>query len=109
MRATVIAVHRGENRNPIGLIVLTADFQEHDDVWVGTVLELGVSTFADNLDDVRSELKDATLLQLNEVERLGIIDEYIREQGVVILDLANAGAGPLSADKWELAPTGAGA
>ena len=109
MRETVIVVHRGEDRNPIGLIALTADFQEHDEVWVGTILEMGVSTFADTLEEVRSELSEATLLQLNEVDRLGYIYEFLREQGVVVLDLAaDPGAGSLSVDKWALAPVGAG-
>ena len=109
MRETVIAVHRGANGSPVGLIILTADFLQQDDVWVGTILELGVSTFADTLEDVRTELKDATLLQLNEVDRLGIINEYMREQGVVILDLASANVDTSSEDNWALAPARVGA
>jgi hypothetical protein len=81
MRTTAVAVRRGNNARP-SLIVLTAEFEQHDDKWVGTVLELGVSTCADTLEDVRNEIAEAVSLQLNEVERLGFMDEYLEEHGV---------------------------
>lgn len=107
MRETIIVVGRDEDRTATGLITLTADFHEFEDVWVGTILELGVSTFAETLDETRSELKGATLLQLNEVDRLGHMDQYLKEQGVGIVNLSKDTDAPL-ADKWALAPAGAG-
>ena len=78
LRDTAIVGYTAEGEE-INIIVLT---EEYDNKWVGTVLELGVSTYADTLDEVRRELGDAIELQLNEVERLGFIDEYLQERNV---------------------------
>ena len=67
------------------VVMLTMDLNQDGSVWTGTCLELGTSTYADTLDTLRSELADAILLQLNEVERLGFTEEYLEEQGVRVL------------------------
>ena len=87
MRDLCVALQRDDEGNPSGIVVLTSDIDEYEKQWVGTVLELGVSTYADSLDELRKELSEAILLQLNEVERLGYIDEYLREHGVRKLHL----------------------
>ena len=77
--AIVGCTTEGEEMN---IIVLTEEYEEYDNKWIGTALELGVSTYADTLDEARRELGDAIELQLNEVESLGFIDEYLQEHNV---------------------------
>ncbi|MCH7745690.1 MAG: hypothetical protein IIC84_06425 [Chloroflexi bacterium] len=81
LRDTVIVGYTTEGEE-INIVVLTEEYEEYDNKWVGTALELGVSTYADTLDEVRRELGDAIELQLNEVEHLGFIDEYLQEHNV---------------------------
>ena len=42
---------------------------------------LGTSTFSDKLEDTQAELREALELQLNEVERLGYVREYLDRIG----------------------------
>jgi predicted RNase H-like HicB family nuclease len=104
MRDTVLALRTGAERTQ-SVILLTVDFQEYEGQWVGTILELGVSTYADTLDELRSELTDALLLQLNEIERLGFTDEYLKEQGVKQLVLPDK-LDDKTDHNWELAQAG---
>lgn len=77
------------------------NFEEQGDLWVGTCFELGTSTFADTLEGVREEVADAVLLQLNEVERLGFMTEYLREHGVAQMSM-NFTDTAEPADQWGL-------
>ena len=58
--------------------------------WTATCLELGTSTFGDTLDEAKKELQEAVILQLDEVERLGFIADYLEENPVPIIRLADA-------------------
>ncbi|MCH9011366.1 MAG: hypothetical protein IIC21_12145, partial [Chloroflexi bacterium] len=62
MRDLCVALQKDDEGNPLGIVVLTADIDEYEEQWVGTVLELGVSTYADSLDELRKELSEAILL-----------------------------------------------
>ena len=107
MRDLCVALQKDDEGNPLGIVVLTADIDEYEEQWVGTVLELGVSTYADSLDELRKELSDAILLQLNEIERLGYIDEYLREHGVRKLHFATGQNDLETSLPWGLVPAGA--
>ena len=86
MKDHMIAV-RSEDGVPHSVIFLTLDINQQDSVWTGTCFELGTSTYADTLEDLRSELNEAILLQLNEVERLGFTEGYLKENAVIELHL----------------------
>ena len=91
MRETIIGIHyEMEPRAPDFVFPLTLDFEQEGTLWVGTCLELGTSTFAESLDALRQELQDAVVLQLNEVENLGFIDEYLEENRVHVTRLSDA-------------------
>ena len=107
MRGSLVALQKDNEGKPVGIVVLTADLDEYDEKWVGTVLELGVSAYADSLKELRSELFEAILLQLNEVERLGFVDEYLREHGVKKLEFATQQDDLESPTPWGLVPAGA--
>lgn len=102
MRDSLVALQKDNEGKPAGIVVLTADIDEFDGKWVGTVLELGVSTYADSLNELRDELIEAVLLQLNEIERLGYVDEYLREHGVRKLELATQQEDLESPTPWGL-------
>ena len=82
MRETATVIHRNNQGSPDYVIVLTFDFCEESGQFVGVCLELGSSAFADTLQQARLELREAVELQLNEVERLGFIDDYLSENHV---------------------------
>jgi hypothetical protein len=103
MQGPLIMVSKGDGV-PLVVVVLTANFEQEEDKWVGTVLELGISTYADTIEVLRQELADAVILQLNEVERLGFMDEYLKEHGVRQAFLP-AGEG-VQRDRWSLLPLG---
>jgi len=105
MRGTLIAFRRGDGVS-LSVIGLTADFVQEGDQWVGTVLELGISTDADTLDAVRDELAELVVLHLNEVERLGFLEEYLKEHGVRQELLPKEKTDERS-DRWNLITVGA--
>lgn len=95
MRDTATVIHRNTVGSPDYVIVLTFEFSQESDQWVGLCLELGTSTFASTLEETELELQEAVELQLNEVERLGYIQDYLAENHVrvVPVDAANATSG----------------
>ena len=106
MRDTQIAV-RVRNHIPESILVLTLDLDQRDGVWTGTCIELGTSTYADTLEGLRKELGDAILLQLNEIDRLGFMEEYLREHGATETPLlAHPVDSKQPVERW--GPAGAG-
>ena len=103
MRESVVGVHTAPQGQVRGLILLTFDLRREGDVWLGTCLELGTSTYADTLDGLREEMFDAVSLQLNEVQRLGFSSEYLREQGVAVLPIPEQSLrAEEAAERWGL-------
>ena len=93
MRDTIIVIHyQKETRSPDFVLPLTVHLEHESERWTATCLELGTSTFGDTLDKVRQELHEAITLQLNEVDRLGFITDYLEENRVPIIRLPDAGA-----------------
>jgi len=74
--------HRSPEGELLGTVVLTLTFQQEEDQWVGACVELGTSTHASSLQEADEEMAEAIALQLNEVERLGFIAEYLAEHNV---------------------------
>lgn len=92
MRDTIIAIHYEKGtRSPDFVFTLTFDLDRDGEQWTGTCLELGTSTFGDILDQTKQELQEAVTLQLNEMERLGLISDYLEDNRVSVIPLANAG------------------
>jgi len=106
MQGNFIVRRKGEGTPP-ALVILTGKVDKEDDRWVGTILELGVSAYADTIEAVREELAEAVLLQLNEVERLGFMDEYLKAQGVRLIFLRDDEEEGEPHSHWEMIPVGA--
>ena len=85
MRDTTTVIHRNNEGSPDYVIILTFEFSQESGQWVGLCLELGTSTFSDTLEQTRLELQEAVELQLNEVERLGFIQDYLSENHVRVV------------------------
>ena len=82
MREQAAYLHRGNKGVYDHVLTLTLDYVEEDGQWVGVCLELGTSTFAESLETVRQELREAVELQLNELDRLRVVEEYLRDNHV---------------------------
>ena len=86
MRETVIGIHyEKEPRLPNFAFPLTFDIDRVGEIWTATCMELGTSTFGDSLDEVRTELHEAVKLQLDEMESLGFIEDYLQESNVRVI------------------------
>jgi predicted RNase H-like HicB family nuclease len=91
MRDTIIAIHHEkEIGSPDVVFSLTFALEKDGEQWTATCLELGTSTFGDTLDEAKKELQEAVILQLDEVERLGFSADYLEENPVPIIRLADA-------------------
>ena len=95
MRETTTVIHRKAEGSPDYVIVLTFEFTQESRQWTGLCLESGTSAFAYTLEQTRLELHEAVELQLNEMERLGYIQDYLAENHVRIVPIAavNASSG----------------
>ena len=84
MKDTIVGIKHNRDGNPESFIVLTFEYTKEEGMWVGVCLELGTSTFADSVEQVREELLEAVSLQISEMTRLGYGDQYFRENNVPI-------------------------
>lgn len=87
MRDNVGAIHRDDQGRPDYISVLTFEYQQEAGQWVGLCLELGTSAFAATLEQTRQELHEAVGLQLNELEHLTEVRDYLAAQHVQIFPL----------------------
>ena len=90
VRERVIIAHRSNDVHDF-TIELFLDYRTEDGEWLGTCEQLGVAANADSLDDTKEMLKDLVLLQLNGVEGLTNIHDYLTENGVVIMKPDSSG------------------
>ncbi len=63
-------------------ILLSLQFKQEGGKWLAECLGLGTATYAETLEEAQRELLEAVSLHLNQVEQMGIIDEFLREHGV---------------------------
>ena len=64
--------------------VLTVEFGQEEQQWVGLCKELGTATHADTLAQVEMDLREAIDLQLNELAQIPNVREYLIDNGVNI-------------------------
>ena len=76
-RETVRIAHRDGSGEYDYAIELTLLYYFESGQWVGVCDELGTSAFADSLEQMKIELRDAVALQLNEIERIADIRDYL--------------------------------
>ena len=78
---------RSRDGKPREAILLTIDFKEESGQWLAECLELGTATHADTLEEVRREILEFVTLQLDGVEELGFMEEYLRQNNVSLIPL----------------------
>lgn len=62
-------------------LVFRAEFFREDELYVGIVPELDVSSFGESLEDARASLKEAVEAFLEECEAMGTVEEVLEEAG----------------------------
>ena len=65
-------------------VVFAIKVEEEGDVWVGTCLELGTSTFADTLDECLDEIESLVGDHLNTLEALGKRERFFQTHGIQV-------------------------
>ena len=90
MRDTVTVVHNDSQGLPDYVFALTLEYDMEESQWVGSCLELGTSAFADTLEQVQEELHQAVELQLNELEGLTQVEDFLKSNHVRLTPLAPA-------------------
>ena len=85
MLDTVTVIHRNGQGSPDYVILLTFEYREEAGSWVGVCAELETSAFSDNLEQAKLELREAVELQLNELERLTQIQDYLSENQIPVV------------------------
>ena len=88
---------QGTHRKFRGLLAdysfeLTFVYHQESGQWVGICEELGTSAFADTREQMRFELKEAVLLQLDEMGRISNGREYLVDNGVSIVPVERSGS-----------------
>ena len=92
MRDTATVIHRDSEGSADYVVLLTLDFQEEAGDWVGVCLELGTAAEAGDLGQAREQLRESVELQLNEMERLCHIDEYLADNHVQVVPIGPSGS-----------------
>jgi predicted RNase H-like HicB family nuclease len=65
-----------------GYIVLTYEFYQEDDQWVGTCRELGTSVCADTREEAMEDLQEAVGVHLNTLEDVGERKRFFRDHKI---------------------------
>ena len=65
--------------------VLSVEFSQDGDQWVGVCKELDTAAHADTLDEADEQLREAVSLQLNEMEKIADVREYLVQNHVELL------------------------
>ncbi len=92
MRDTAAVIHRNSQGSADYVILLTLDFQEEAGDWVGVCLELGTAAEAGDLGQAMEQLRECVELQLNEMERLCDIEEYLADNHVHVVPIGPSGS-----------------
>ena len=85
LRERVILTHKANDAHDF-TIELFLDYGREEGEWVGICEQLGIAANADTLGETKEILKDLVLLQLNGVEDLTRITEYLKDNGVTIME-----------------------
>lgn len=87
MRDTVTVIHRTIQGSTDYVFHLTFEFQKEEGQWVGVCLELGTAAHSDTLKQVQEELGEAVELQLDGMEQLCDIHDYLKDNGVHVVPI----------------------
>ena len=84
MTESIQVIHSDEFGASDYMINLTLRYYQETGQWVGFCEELGTSAFADDLEQTQVELREAVELQLNGVEKITDVRDYLADNQVVI-------------------------
>ena len=84
MTELVQVIHSDETGTSDYIINLTLNYYQEAGQWVGFCEELGTCAFASELEQTQAELREAVELQLNGVEGITDVRDYLADNQVVI-------------------------
>jgi hypothetical protein len=87
MLSNLVAVQYSDSAIPQAVIVLPCEFGQDGSRWTAECLPLGTAAYADSLEAARHELGEAVMLQLNQMEQLGYIEDFLKERRVQVHQL----------------------
>lgn len=96
LTGTLVAVQHKDDV-PVAAVILNVSLREEERRWLGECVELGTATFANTLNELRMELVEAIMLQLNQVEELGFVEDFLRDHGVTRVSIQ-----PKVGSTWEV-------
>ncbi|MBN2621378.1 hypothetical protein JXB22_09860 [candidate division WOR-3 bacterium] len=67
-----------------GYIIVTVKFSKEGRRWVAYCEELGTSTFGHSLPEAQSKLKEAILLHLNTLEKVGERERFFKDNKITM-------------------------
>lgn len=79
----------GRSQTDIVIVLLTLEFCQEGNEWVGVCRELGTSTFHKDLKVAKEELMELVLLHLNALEDAGERKRVFREKAIKLYRLAD--------------------
>ena len=103
MRDTLLVFRNEGEGLPKRGIILNIDFVKEGESWVGTCLELGTFAYANSVEQAREEVAESVLLQLNGVQGLNFITDYLKDRGVKQVEIKFEHDGSPPTDRWEMA------
>ena len=101
-RDQLMIVRRDDQGIATFVIVINARFFAEDASWVAVCEELGTTAYSGTIDGAKAELAEALELQLNEVERLGFAEEFLKSHGVTPIHIQAPAKAANAAHSWEL-------
>lgn len=81
---SVQLIHSDESGASDYIINLTLHYYQEAGQWVGYCEELGTSAFSGDLQQTQAEVREAVELQLNGVDRITDVRDYLADNQVVI-------------------------
>ena len=105
MRDIIVAARvQDRGQAEVSVIILTADLKQERTKWLAECLELGTATYGETLDEARNDLLEAVTLQLNEVQQMGFIEDYLVDHGVPVIPIITTriGRGSRPGSSWRV-------
>ena len=70
--------------NDKNLVLLTFVFEKEGELWTACCEELGTATFAETLEQAKTEIVEMVTLHLNALEEVGERDRFFSEHGIKV-------------------------
>ena len=101
IQETIVAI-RSIAGTPKEAMLLTIDYKEEGGQWLAECIEFGTATHANTIDEVRREIHDGAQHFLCNMEELGWMDQWIRQNNLAVIPLKSTAVSADRAVTWDL-------